>query len=179
MLLTSVLFLTGPWDRDVLQAGLEIAPGPAAAAMFSIPGARLAQRIGMARVGALGTALFALGGLLWLTRLSDVPDYAGTFLPAMVIGGAGVGLVIPTVTAAAAVVLPPERFATGTAVVSMGRQLGVAVGVAIVVALLGTPQSADDFQAAYGFILGASVVSGIALSGLGRVEAAVPEPAAA
>lgn len=179
MLLTSVLFLTGPWDRDVLQAGLEIAPGPATAAIFSVPGARLAQRIGMARVGALGTALFALAGLLWLTRLSDVPDYAGTFLPAMVIGGAGVGLVIPTVTAAAAVVLPPERFATGTAVVSMGRQLGVAVGVAIVVALLGTPQSADDFQAAYGFILGASVLSGVALSGLGRVEAAVPEPAAA
>ncbi len=179
MLLTSVLFLTGPWDRDVLQAGLEIAPGPAAAAIFSIPGARLAQRIGMARVGALGTALFSLGGVLWLTRLSDVPDYAGTFLPAMVIGGAGVGLVIPTVTAAAAVVLPPERFATGTAVVSMGRQLGVAVGVAIVVALLGTPQTADDFQAAYGFILGASVVSGIALAGLGRVEAVVPEPAAA
>lgn len=179
MLLTSVLFLTGPWDRDVLQAGLEIAPGPAAAAIFSIPGARLAQRIGMARVGVLGTALFSLGGVVWLTRLSDIPDYAGTFLPAMVIGGAGVGLVIPTVTAAAAVVLPPERFATGTAVVSMGRQLGVAVGVAIVVALLGTPQTADDFQAAYGFILGASVVSGIALAGLGRVEAVVPEPAAA
>lgn len=179
MLLTSVLFLTGPWDRDVLQAGLEIAPGPAAAAIFSIPGARLAQRIGMARVGALGTALFALGGVLWLTRLSDVPDYAGTFLPAMVIGGAGVGLVIPTVTAAAAVVLPPERFATGTAVVSMGRQLGVAVGVAIVVALLGTPQTAGDFQAAYGFILGASVLSGVTLAGLGRVEAMVPEPAAA
>ena len=92
----------------------------------------------------------------------------------MLIGGAGVGLVIPTITAAAAVVLPPERFATGTAVVSMGRQLGVAVGVAVLVALLGDAQSAADFDAAYAFILAASAASGLVLAGLGDVEVAVP-----
>ncbi len=176
MLLTGVLFLTGPWHRDVLQAGLEIAPGPAMAAAFSIPGARLARRVGMAKVGALGTALFALATLWWLTQLGPVPDYAGEYLPGMILTGIGVGLVIPTVTAAATVVLPPERFATGTAVVSMGRQLGAAIGVAILVALLGDPQTVDDFDAAFTFMLAASAASGLVLAGLGPVTVSVAQP---
>ncbi len=176
MLLTGVLFLTGPWHRDVLQAGLEIAPGPAMAAIFSIPGARLARRVGMAKVGALGTALFALATLWWLTQLGPVPDYAGEYLPGMILTGIGVGLVIPTVTAAATVVLPPKRFATGTAVVSMGRQLGAAIGVAILVALLGDPQTVDDFDAAFTFMLAASAASGLVLAGLGPVTVSVAQP---
>ena len=174
MLLTGVLFLTGPWGRDVLQAGLEIAPGPAMAAIFSIPGARLARRIGMAKVGAAGTALFAFAMLWWLTQLGPVPDYAGEFLPGMVISGIGVGLVIPTITAAAAVVLPPERFATGTGVLTMGRQVGVAIGVAVLVALLGDPRTTGDFDAAFALMLGTSVASGLVLALLGKVEVASP-----
>ena len=130
----------------------------------------------MARVGVLGTALFALAALWWLTQLGPVPDYAGEFLPGMLVSGAGVGLVIPTVTAAAAVVLPPDRFATGTAVVSMARQIGVAVGVAVLVALLGDPRSVDDFDAAFALMLGAAAASGLVLAGLGPVLVAVPEP---
>jgi EmrB/QacA subfamily drug resistance transporter len=174
MLLASVLVLTGPWQESVLRAGLMIAPGPAMAAVFSVPGARLAQRIGMAAVGALGTLLFVAGTVWWLTQVSAEPDYAGAFLPGMLIGGAGVGLVIPTLTAAAAAALPPERFATGTAVVSMGRQLGIAVGVAVLVAIVGTPRSVEDFEAAYGFIVAMGVLSGLALAALGRVETPVP-----
>ncbi len=174
MLLSSVLVLTGPWGESVLQAGLMIAPGPAMAALFSVPGARLAQRIGMATVGALGTALFAAGGVWWLTQMGPQPDYVGAFLPGMLIGGAGVGLVIPTLTAAAAAALPPARFATGTAVVTMARQLGLAVGVAVLVAIVGTPETVGDFESAWAFILATAVASGVALAGLGRVAAPVP-----
>ena len=56
----------------------------------------------------------------------------------MLISGAGVGLVIPTLTGAGASSLPPERFATGAAVLTMGRQIGAALGVAVLVAVLGT-----------------------------------------
>jgi EmrB/QacA subfamily drug resistance transporter len=177
MLLASVLFLTGPWDQDILHAGLGIAPGPALAAVFSVPGARLAQRLGMGAVGALGTALFIVGGLWWATQLGPEFDYAGAFLPGMVIGGAGVGLVIPTITGAATAALPPERLATGTAVVTMGRQLGIAVGVAVLVALLGTPDGADDFDAPYAFMIVTAALSGIALAGIGRLGVIAPKPA--
>ncbi len=54
------------------------------------------------------------------------------------ISGAGVGLVIPTLTGAGASSLAPERFATGAAVLTMGRQIGAALGVAVLVAVLGT-----------------------------------------
>ena len=112
--------------------------------------------------------------LWWLTQLGPVPDYAGEFLPGMVIGGIGVGLVIPTITAAAAVVLPPERFATGTGVLTMGRQVGVAIGVAVLVALLGDPRTAGDFDAAFVFMFAMSAASGLVLALLGKVEVAAP-----
>jgi EmrB/QacA subfamily drug resistance transporter len=179
MLLTSVLALTGPWQESVLTAGLMLAPGPAMAAVFSVPGARLAQRIGMSAVGILGTVLFVGAGIWWLTQLDAKLDYAGAFLPGMLVGGAGVGLVIPTLTAAAAAALPPTRFATGTAVVTMGRQLGLAVGVAVLVALLGTPTSIEDFEAAWTFIAVTGALSGLAFAALGPIEPPVPVTAAA
>jgi EmrB/QacA subfamily drug resistance transporter len=179
MLLTSVLALTGPWHESVLTAGLMLAPGPAMAAVCSVPGARLAQRIGMSAVGVLGTLLFVTAGIWWLARLGPQLDYAGAFLPGMLVGGAGVGLVIPTITAAAAAALPATRFATGTAVVTMGRQLGLAVGVAVLVALLGTPRSIEDFEAAWAFIAVTGALSGIAFAALGRIEPALPQAAAA
>ena len=45
----------------------------------------------------------------------------------MLVGGAGVGLVIPAITAAAAAALPPERFATGTAVVATPLPLAFSI----------------------------------------------------
>ena len=49
---------------------------------------------------------------------------------------------IPTLTGAGASSLPPERFATGAAVLTMGRQIGAALGVAVLVAVLGTARAA-------------------------------------
>jgi EmrB/QacA subfamily drug resistance transporter len=167
MLLASVLFLTGVWHEPILTAGLMISPGPATAALTAIPGARLGGRFGPGRVGALGTVLFAAGGVLWTTQLGDRPDYVGEYLPGMLIGGLGVGLVIPSLTAAVAATLPPARMATGIAVQTTGRQIGSALGFAILVAVLGTPHSAADFHDAWAFMLLASLLAGISLAAVG------------
>ncbi|MEA2421210.1 MAG: hypothetical protein QOF55_309, partial [Thermoleophilaceae bacterium] len=95
MLLASVLFLTGVWHESVLRAGLQIAPGPATAALFAVPAGLLAARVGERVTGALGALLFAGGGAWWVSRIGLSPDYAASFLPGMVVGGAGVGFVIP------------------------------------------------------------------------------------
>src|SRR5581483_11167838 len=58
MLLGGVLFLTGVWHEDVLTAGLMLFPGPAMAATFAIPGARLGARFGFRLVGVTGSLLF-------------------------------------------------------------------------------------------------------------------------
>ncbi len=174
MLLASVLFLTGVWHEPILTAGLMISPGPAMAALTAIPGARLGARFGPGRVGALGTVLFALGGVWWIGHLGSEPAYAAEFLPGMLIGGVGVGLVIPSLTGAVAATLAPARLATGIAVQTTGRQLGSALGFAILIAVLGTPRSAADFNAGWRFMLAASLLAGVSLLAVGRAPARTP-----
>ena len=137
MLLGGVLFLTSVWHEGALAAGLMLFPGPLMAALFAIPSARLGARFGYRLPGVFGGILAALGSFWWITHAGLTPDYLAEFLPGMVIGGAGVGLMIPTLTGAGTSALAPERFATGAAVLTMGRQVGSALGVAILVAVIG------------------------------------------
>jgi EmrB/QacA subfamily drug resistance transporter len=181
MLLASVLFLTQVWHESVIRAGLQIAPGPAMAAIFAMPGALLAERVGERVTGAVGALLFAAGGAWWVSRIGVTPDYAGSFLPGMVIGGAGVGLVIPSLTSAATSSLPPNRFATGSAVLAMSRQIGVALGVAVLVALVGStsgPDALAGFQDGYTFLTAASLAAAIAIACIGRLGLAPARAAA-
>jgi EmrB/QacA subfamily drug resistance transporter len=176
MLLSSVLFLTQVWHHSVLRAGLEIAPGPAMAAIFAVAGAVLAQRIGERATGAAGSLLFAAGGAWWIAHMGTTPHYASSYLVGTMIGGAGVGLVIPTLTSIATSSLPPARFATGSAVLAMARQIGVALGVAVLVAVVGTPASPADavagFQDGYVFLIGVSLTAALAIASIGQLGAA-------
>jgi len=168
MLLAGVLFLTGVWHEDVLTAGLMLFPGPAMATAFSVPSARLGARVGYRIPGVIGSLLFAAGSVFYITQTGDHPSYAAQFLPGMMIGGAGVGLVIPTLTGAGASSLAPERFATGAAVLTMGRQIGAALGVAILVAVLGTSvHTAADFHTAWLITVAAGLATGATLALLG------------
>jgi EmrB/QacA subfamily drug resistance transporter len=179
MLLAGVLFLTGVWHESVLRAGLQIAPGPAMAALFAVPAGLLAARVGERVTGAAGALLFALGSAWWVSRIGPTPNYAADFLPGMLVGGAGVGLVIPSLTSAATSSLPPARFATGSAVLSMSRQIGVALGVAVLVSIVGTPtpsEAIDRFQDGYTFVVAISLAAALAIAAIGRVG---PQPAAA
>jgi EmrB/QacA subfamily drug resistance transporter len=168
MLLSGVLFLTGVWHEDVLTAGLMLFPGPAMATVFSIPSARLGARLGYRIPGIAGALLFCAGQLWYITQTGDTPAYAADFLPGMAISGAGVGLVIPTLTGAGASSLPPERFATGAAVLTMGRQIGAALGVAVLVAVLGTAaSSAADFHSAWWIAVVGGASAGLLLAAIG------------
>jgi EmrB/QacA subfamily drug resistance transporter len=138
MLLSGVLFTTGVWHKDVLTAGLMLTPGPFLAASFSIPSARIAARVGYRTTGVIGSLLFACAAVFWITQTGPEPAYATEYLPGMLLSGVGVGFMLPTLTGAGAASLPPTRFATGVAVITMGRQVGAALGVAILVAVLGT-----------------------------------------
>src|SRR5260370_2282012 len=96
MLLSSVLFLTRVWHEDILTAGLQISPGPIAAAAFAVPGSLRSRRFGERNIAAIGSVLFAGSGLWWLWAVGLEPHHPSEFLPGWAIGGTGVGLVIPT-----------------------------------------------------------------------------------
>jgi hypothetical protein len=85
-----------------------------------------------------------------------------------------VGLVLPSVTAAAAAALPPARLATGIAVQTTGRQIGSALGVAALVPVLGSGAStAADFTGAWELMIVAAVAAGLTIAGIGRSGRAV------
>jgi hypothetical protein len=169
MLLAGVLFLTGVWHEQVLTAGLMLFPGPAMATAFSVPSARLGARVGYRMPGVAGALLFIAGQLFYITQTGDRPAYWSEYLPGIMVSGAGVGLVIPTLTGAGASSLAPERFATGAAVLTMGRQIGAALGVAVLVAVLGTSAaSASDFHSAWLISVIGGVTTGLALAAIGR-----------
>ena len=182
MLLSGVLFLTGVWHENVLTAGLMLFPGPFMAALFSIPSARLGARVGYRLPGIAGAVLFAAASVWWITQTHGTPAYASEYLPGMLMSGSGVGLMIPTLTGAGAASLAPERFATGAAVLTMGRQVGSALGIAILVAVLGVGAgTASAFHSAWAISVAGGLTAGLAVAAFGPSVrlAATPVPACA
>jgi EmrB/QacA subfamily drug resistance transporter len=173
MLLAGVLYMTGVWHDSILRAGLSLAPGPLMAALFSAPAGALSDRFGQRAVGAPGPILFALGCVWWVWQIGAEPHYASEMLPGLLLTGAGVGLTIPTLSSAAAASLPPQRFATGIAVLTMSRQIGSALGVAILIAIVGTPAPGDAVRAfdhAWTFMALTASAAFLAFLALGRVR---------
>jgi hypothetical protein len=179
MLLNGVLFLTSVWHESVLTAGLMLFPGPLMAAVFSVPSARLGARIGYRVPGIVGALMFAGASVWWITQVHGAPAYASEYLPGMAVSGAGVGLVIPTLTGAGASSLAPERFATGAAVLTMGRQVGSALGVAILVAVLGAgATTVSDFRSGWLISLVGGLSAAVVFAALGSVRQPAERPVA-
>jgi EmrB/QacA subfamily drug resistance transporter len=183
MLLSGVLLLTEVWGYSALTAGLALSPGPLMAATFAIPSGRLGARIGPGAVAAAGGLTFAAGYAWILATVGPDSAYASSFLPGFMLGGAGVGMTLGTLPAAATASLPPQRFATGTAVFGMARQLGSAIGVAILVALIGNEGDLlAGLERGWAFSLATGLVTtalALAIGPLPKPELSGAEPAAA
>jgi EmrB/QacA subfamily drug resistance transporter len=167
MILASTLFLTEVWQLSALRAGLEFAPGPVMSALFAVPGGLLAARHGARVVGLVGSVLFAVGGIWSAVTTGVNPDYTSSVLPAAIITGVGAGLVLPSLAGAATLPLPPERFATGTAMLSMCRQVGLALGVAVVAAVLGVRPDVSAFHTTWLFMAACGLTGGLMLFAIG------------
>lgn len=153
MLLNGVLLLTQLWGYSTLVAGLMLAPGPAMAAATASRGGGLVTRFGPRPVMVAGSLAFGTGQLLAFSLIGADRDFLVAFLPASIIGGFGVGLILPSTANAAFGALPPNLLSTGIAVFTVARQVGAALGVAILVAVFAAPQSpaelADAVQRGY------------------------------
>ncbi|HWA54239.1 MAG TPA: MFS transporter [Solirubrobacterales bacterium] len=180
MLLSGVLLLTEVWGYSALKAGLALSPGPLTAAIFAVPSGRLGGRLGQRPIAIAGGLTFAAGYVVILATVGSTPAYASSFLPGFVLGGAGVGMVLGTLPAAATAALPPSRFATGTAVFGMARQLGSAIGVAVLVALLGGTTGGDllaGLQRGWAFALGAGLGTAALAAAFGPLRQPLERPA--
>ena len=137
-LLNMVEFLTGVWHFSAIDAGLAIAPGPLMVLPFArVVAPRLTAKIGGAgRVAVIGCFVNVAAQSLWLTQMQVHAAYLTHLLPVQLLGGAGVGLAIPSLIGAGTASIPPARFGTGSGVLNMSRQIGTVLGVAGLIAIL-------------------------------------------
>ncbi len=163
MLLGSTLLLTGPWHFSVLRAAVSIAPGPITAGLVSPFSGRLSARFGTRRTVVAGAAAFAVAGAWPLANAGSRPAYAAVILPSMVAWGIANALIQPSLFATAGAA-PRADLASGSAVLAMARQLGSALGVAILVAVLGTGPATDlaGFDRAWLVVLITAVLTAFA-----------------
>lgn len=174
MLLSRVLWAQDVWHWSPLITGLSLAPGPLMVPLVSfLLTGRLTTRLGSGRVIAAGATIFAAGVAWWALAMGLRPDYAGEMLGGLLLTGVGVGLTLPTFMATGAGSLPAHSFATGSGVVNMLRQVGLAIGVAALIAVLGVAHSPGGvlvaYQRASWLIAGLSMAA--ALTGLGLLAA--------
>ncbi|QTI69354.1 DHA2 family efflux MFS transporter permease subunit [Gordonia polyisoprenivorans] len=148
-LLANILWMQQVWGYSAIKTGFAVSPGPLMVPIFAAVGHRLTARIPVGVVIAAGCALFGLGGLLISLSISSTPAYATALMPGWLIGGVGVGLALPAILSSATVDLPATQSATGSAVVNMSRQIGMALGVSVLVAIIGSPVGYDAVHAVF------------------------------
>jgi len=165
VLLGNILFLTEVWHYSITRAGLAVTPGPLVVAVVSGFAGRTAARIGFRAVLVPGSACFAAALGWFALRVGAEPAYLTQWLPGTLLMGLGIGLSFPVLSAAAVSSLPAARFGVGSAVNQTARQVGGAIGVAILVAILGEPGRSGSalvrFEHMWTYAAGMAALSGL------------------
>ena len=174
-LLCDVLFMTSVWHYSELKTGLAVSASPLVTAATASTAARIAIRIGSGLAAGLGGALYAGGCLWYVIHMGAHPRYVAAYLPGTVLTGTGIAFILPTVTSTALLAVPSSRLAAGAGINAMIRQLGAVLGVAVFVAIVGTPSPSGAiaaFHHGWAFAAGASAVAALATIALRQSSAA-------
>ena len=149
MLLSVALWEQTAWGWSALKTGLAIAPGPLLVPITSLLfSGKLIARFGAAAVVTAGIFFFVAGLSYWASVIGLEPN-AALVIMGMIPTGIGVGLTFPTLMGVAASSLRSSSFATGSGVINMIRQAALAIGVAIFVAIVGSPATPVERVAAF------------------------------
>lgn len=130
-----VQYLQVAMGYSPLEAGVRTLPWTAAPMIVAPVAGMLAPRLGLRALLVAGMVLQA-GSLVWLGVLAGpvAPDYAD-FVPAMVMAGIGMGLTFAPSATAVLVDLDEPDHATASSVNSTLREVGVALGIAVLTAV--------------------------------------------
>lgn len=162
MLLGNVMLLTSVWGKPPAAAGWCLSPGPVVVVFVSLTFAhRLIGRYGVAVVAATGATLYAAGIVIWLCRVGPEPHYLTDFLPGQLFTGAGVGLVMPSLSAVSGLVLPAHRWGAGSALTNTARQLGTVFGTAILTMIYQPGIDLTAIRRGWAFIVAAAAASAL------------------
>jgi EmrB/QacA subfamily drug resistance transporter len=153
MLLGGVMLLTTVWGMAPAVAGLCLAPGPIVVVLVSLTLAgRMIGKAGVGLVAATGALLYVVGIVIWLCTIGTVPDYFTDYFPAQLFTGAGVGLVMPSLSAVPGMALPSPRWGAGSALTNTARQLGMVLGTTVLTMIYQPDVDLAAIRRGWGFV---------------------------
>jgi predicted MFS family arabinose efflux permease len=133
------LAFTSVWLQAVLglgpvKAGLALVPMAATSFVVSAAGARVLHRVPPRLT--IGVGLLLIGAGAGLQGVLSAGSTWTAITPGLVVGGVGVGLAIPSLSSAAMTAVPHERGGMAGGALNTSRQLGYALGVAVLGVLM-------------------------------------------
>jgi DHA2 family methylenomycin A resistance protein-like MFS transporter len=126
------LFLQNYWGFSPLEGGLAFLPATALVAVLMPLSGVLGQRLGAhLRLIVVAGSLAVVGSALLLLRLSPTSTYGDGLLPAFLLRGLGIGLVMSATSLAVVSAAPLARSGLASGTLTMARNIGTAMGVAL------------------------------------------------
>jgi EmrB/QacA subfamily drug resistance transporter len=160
------LYLQTMHGWSPVETALAFLPGGVLVALGSPRIGPLVDRFGTARVIVVGMAAFVVGYALFL-RLDGSPSFAALMLPTMLLIGFGFALSFPSQNIQAVAGVPDHEQGLASGLVNTSFQLGGAIGLAIVTAVVSGETSLDAFRPAIAVVTGLSALGLlVALAGL-------------
>jgi EmrB/QacA subfamily drug resistance transporter len=167
------LYLQSVNGWSALETALAFLPAGLLVAVFSPRLGPLVDRFGTARIIAAGAVSLLAGYLLFL-RLDGSPSYVGLMLPTMLLLGTGFALSFPSLNIQAVAGVADHEQGLASGLLNTSFQVGGAVGLAIVSAVVSSVDPADMIDA---FRPAVAVSAGIAGLGLLIAGSALVAPA--
>lgn len=159
------LYMQNILGYSAVQAGAAFLPMTVLIILIAPIAGKTSDRVGSRSLMTVGMALLAVQ-LVYFSQLGQDSSY-WALLPAMILGGVGMGLTMTPSAAAATRSVPVEKAGVGAAVLNAFRQVGGSIGIALIGAIIaaeaGGSRTAEAFME--GFETSLLVAAAIALAG--------------
>jgi EmrB/QacA subfamily drug resistance transporter len=129
------LFLQQVLHYTPLQTGLAYVPLSLGIFVGARGFAPFVPRLGGPRIVLAGGLTLSVLGLLWLSQLSETSTFLGNLLGPTILLGLGQGMVSASVAMAGSAGVPYQQAGLASGLLNANRQLGGAIGLAILVAV--------------------------------------------
>jgi Na+/melibiose symporter-like transporter len=144
-LFLTVIAFVNLWGYSEIKAAMATLPIPVMGLIVSPFVGRVSDRVPPRMIAVPALIVLAVG-LLILAGMPATPDYIKVF-PALVLIGAAMGAAFPSLNVGAMGTVTGQEVGLGSGIVNMSRQLGFAIGVAVLVAVF-TGAVKDNLPAA-------------------------------
>jgi NTE family protein len=170
LLTANVLFLRDVWGWSLVASGLGLLPLSLSATAMAMVAGRLGNRFGERAVGVPGVLAISVA-LVGLRATAGVEaEFLAVWLPAGVVIGTGMAFGYPMIQSACVRDVDSSQLSVATATTRMTLQIGNAIGIAVVIAILGIAAGADAldrFRLAWTVLAAVGVVCAALLAGVG------------